>query len=717
MPNSHFQLWKTLGYEASKIELSEVLYPVHDRLLEMAFNLHVWEPCRIESALILYQSLRDYEASLLCPEGTCKRQMDSVLLHLRFSEDLRSNEDGGGSFLIPDPTNGQISTLQGSLVFPRSTGDVCRHQKTRSRSGLDKATIFTLLDAGFRSSIYSRPGSIAARVRVLAQQDSIRLSDIAPAIFVATYIQRLEEKTKLIPGISRWLAAFMESSNSVGRTQVVTDFFRFNSEIGTRINAKALPLQRDLWTTATNATRDLATARRLPPLWSSRNVNSEKTSLDPFATTDMRAVSDGEAATCETPDPWCSHASDDEEPDDNLFDLDLQFELQPSIWRRHISTVTLEGISDSLDTTAVDLHDVEIPGGGQGAEALNGLPAACEIVARRKDENSKSSNGLLRLSDLSMLAGPDLPIEEACLISQGSAIGGPAWLTQNVIRMHPLRQQQDERDVDHPRFPSRKESSLYQRHHLGRSEGDGASGVIVGQIWDWYTNRRPTDICSSPTTTSEQDLIQDSISFHYDSEEDDFIADRAVPMSKPLKQDTVDSSLADVLGNDHLLWHMWKRRASVAPRGEEDIVDMRMMYETDPDMKLLSGRWDLDPSDVSSGSNEDPMLQETMTMRSPHRETHSQPITPNSERRSYFPSTRSSSSSSYVGRSSSDPKRRSSLIKRFTWGGRNNAAEAPRLDMSKINNRTMEVKRRKTMDDYEMMDREENEDDSNEMLF
>lgn len=40
-----------------------------------------------------------------------------------------------------------------------------------------------------------------------------------------------------------------------------------------------------------------------------------------------------------------------------------------------------------------------------------------------------------------------------------------------------------------------------------------------------------------------------------------------------------------------------------------------------------------------------------------------------------------------------------------------------RLDVTKLNDRTMEVKRRKTLDDYEVMNNESLDDDSNDMLF
>lgn len=56
-------------------------------------------------------------------------------------------------------------------------------------------------------------------------------------------------------------------------------------------------------------------------------------------------------------------------------------------------------------------------------------------------------------------------------------------------------------------------------------------------------------------------------------------------------------------------------------------------------------------------------------------------------------------------------------MKRFSWGGRHHTSDMGELDMTNLNGRPMEVKRRKTLNDYEMRDREALEDDSNEMLF
>jgi len=187
------------------------------------------------------------------------------------------------------------------------------------------------------------------------------------------------------------------------------------------------------------------------------------------------------------------------------------------------------------------------------------------------------------------------------------------------------------------------------------------------------------------------------------------------------------SSLTEVLGNDYLLWHMWKRRASVTPRGEEDIVEMRTMYETDPDMKLFDGRsWDLDPSDMNTASNADHTLEASLGQGSDRPITLSRERDPvpqhtsdsSDKRPSYLPLSHTTSSSSISSSSSSslwssEPPsptaklhRPESRPKRFSWGGRQHADLGSNFDLNNPGSRRVEVKKRKTLDDYEMRERE-----------
>lgn len=48
-------------------------------------------------------------------------------------------------------------------------------------------------------------------------------------------------------------------------------------------------------------------------------------------------------------------------------------------------------------------------------------------------------------------------------------------------------------------------------------------------------------------------------------------------------------SLCDLLGNDHLIWQMWRRRSSTTP-SEELMLQLHTMFASDPDMRLLSSQ-------------------------------------------------------------------------------------------------------------------------------
>ncbi|OAP61361.1 hypothetical protein AYL99_03564 [Fonsecaea erecta] len=462
-----------------------------------------------------------------------------------------------------------------------------------------------------------------------------------------------------------------------------------------------------------NGLRCYESARRLRPLRFPNNKPPDPI-LDLFHDVNT-GVDDRKASELDS-DP----DSDDQAINQNVdSDIWVKLDGQANICGSYADPVTTQGINGGHSGATLPLHDVELTGGGHRLDEPYDCPIETTTGARWPlNENRKYSNSGSWRSDESMLLGCEEPMSERRIIRHPGAIGGPSWLTQNVIRMHPLRQQRHGiQQVDQQNSPWERDS-LYERTGLGWwSDTSDASELLLEDCRDHYTKAQLADFCSSPLSSSEDCRVRDCLDLPYDSSQGDLFAGRTIPMSTSQSEAQSNGSLAEVLGNDHLLWHMWKRRASVAPRGEEDITEMKTLYATDPDMKLFSSRWDLDPSDISSGSNEDPMLQDPMESRpSPRDKAHS-PMTPTSERRSYFTPTRSSSSSTYVGRSSADPKRRSSLIKRFTWGGRHNTAEATSLDVGKLEQRTMEVKRRKTMDDYDMMDREASNDDSSDMLF
>ncbi|EXJ66201.1 uncharacterized protein A1O5_10817 [Cladophialophora psammophila CBS 110553] len=590
-------------------------------------------------------------------------------------------------------------------------------QANEQRPRLDEDVLFALFDAGVRGSICSKPIRLYAGVKCLTDQNALRLCDLAPATFTPNYIQRFEEQAKFIPTVSRFLETLLGVSESSAPPQQLQGSVNSGSGSRDRERETAEDLQKDLCFTIMNGVRCHESARSLRPL-RRPNDKSPDSILDLLHHPNIPGLSETEARDGfelgSKPD-----FDDEAMNQDDGCNFCLKFDGQTNTSGCYVYTVTAEDTDGDRGGATKELHDVELEGGGYRLDKTYDCPIEPNRPARLPpNENRKYSDSMSGISDVSMLLACEGPMNEGRIIRRSSAIGSPAWLTQNVIRMHPLRQQRHENHrVDQENSPW-KTDSLYERPDLGWwSDTNDASEVPLEDCRDHYTKTQLADFSSSPPSFSDEGWVRDYLDLQCNSGEQGLVGGRTTPMSTSQSEEQSNSSLAEVLGNDHLLWHMWKRRASVAPRGEEDITDMKTLYATDPDMKLFSSRWDLDPSDISSGSNDDPMLQDLRDSRSSPRDKAHSPMTPNSERRSYFTPTRSSSSSTYVGRSSADPKRRSSLIKRFTWGGRHNGSEAPALDVSKLEQRTMEVKRRKTMDDYEMMDREASNDDSSDMLF
>lgn len=581
---------------------------------------------------------------------------------------------------------------------------------------LEEGIFSALLDASLRSTICSKPIRLALGVRCLSDQFAHRLCDLSPATFVPWYVQRLQEQVQYIPGISKVLSNFISAAQSP-ESALLTGSSRPEPHKYHEHGGAPDSIQQSFWNTVQIGLRAQHSAHRLQPLRRSQTIRAPDPALEPLDGFHSPWV--GEPETQEN-NCWGGKSakvmSSDASSDEDLFDFPTKSDDKVNICSSTSSMVTTKGINFPCLLAGGCSNDVEAKSGGQRWEEFyDCLFQANVTVGAPQHENSKYSVSLSQMSDVSMLLPCEGPMKIDHTIEEPQSIGGSSWLTQNVIRMHPLRQQPDEADQQNL---VRQEPGLYERHDLGWWS-DTSDVREEGPEVARHHHTKPTynNLCSSSFSSSEEEKVHECLETEYNSREGYPFYGRNTPMSPARTQEETNGSLAEVLGNDHLLWHMWKRRASVAPRGEEDFTDLKTLYETDPDMKLFSSRWDLDPNDISAGSSEDPILQDSMHPQSP-RDKSTSPMTPNSERRSYFPPTRSSSTTSgYVGRSSADPKRKSSLIKRFTWGGRNNASQAQSLDMSKLEKRTMEVKRRKTLNDYEAEDREASNEDDSDMLF
>ncbi|KAK5231786.1 hypothetical protein LTR47_007189 [Exophiala xenobiotica] len=718
-----------LGYDVSHVQLDGEQVTASERTIDMDFSL---------------KSISDDGPSALCPEGISSVYVQLVRLHLRFvtgddtnagpniinqaigiRDDHRLSkvplstflDTAGGFPLLSELEAGhqrrliqQSESQNGMHELATSLGEVRLKQKPPKMLLLEEEVFLALLDIGVRSSIASRPTKTPPGVQSFTEPELISLSDICPASFAQQYAQRFDEQSRYIPAVSRWLAPFSLRSTRNG-----------NGSTGPH-------LEKNLWRTVANGVRDPQRARRLQPLWSwSSKKGNDSTKRPKYkdiaclaATLEDRRMSND----CGDP----SQAEDviyGDIDNEDLFNFDADFNQQAKYCTSITRKATSGGANGCQSATVSDLGDVNV--GFEGHEPVdirNSSFGASDSAGPHHQDDSHAASPS-QISDVSMLLPLNGPMERSRITEDSDVIGGSSWLTQNVIRMHPLRQhgRQDylveELDHDH----GGKGLGPYEKDHARWSEHE-LDVLSLGKeelLPRPYTFCQPAHTKSYSNNLCETDLLQVYHDLRHSQSENILSGHWPVPMSEDLKQSPSNTSLADVLGNDHLLWHMWKRRASVAPRGEEDVLDMKMMYQTDPDMKLFGQGWDLDPSDMSSGSNGDRMLHDTVVNHLAPREKHDTPMTPPSERRSYFSAHRSSSasSSSYVGRSNSDPKpqRRPSIMKRLSWGGRPHTSDMSGLDMTKLNGRTMEVKRRKTMDDYEMRDREALEDDSNEMLF
>ncbi|KAK4945612.1 hypothetical protein LTR10_015231 [Elasticomyces elasticus] len=569
-------------------------------------------------------------------------------------------------------------------------------QTPPSSSSLGEETLMALLDIGIRSSIVSRPTRVAAGVKCLNDTTVTRLSNICPSSFTQRYTQRFREQSSLLPTISKWLGTFSARSAPISPDRERN-----------HVQGRSLAFENDLWMTVVNGVRDPEGARRLHPLWSSKKSNISRRVPETVKTTLVEDILMKEG--CFT----------DKAPDADLFGLALDVNTQADYCARHMPTVTSQCINDF--GSARLSKDSDVDNNGQRSVDITALSQEPDNSAGSPPQLPGCAGRLSQTSDVSMIMAMDEPIEGGCSIEPADIIGGRTWLTQNVIRMHPLRQHEPEPNLGDQVDDRRKKHDFPLDLEAGWS-GGALNGLLLEEESDnagFCTNGSPSRSDTSLLDLREPHLLQTSRGIAQNPGREDFLEDWPAFMSSNLHESPSNTSLADVLGTDHLLWHMWKRRASVAPRGEEDMLEMKIMYERDPDMKLFGSGWELDPSDISSSSNEDPMLQPLADNRSLPRERLTTPTSPTSDRRSYVIPTRSSSSSSYVGQSDSSPKpqRRGSIMKRFSWGGRQHSSDIAKLDVTNLGGRTMEVKKRKTLDDYEMMDRETLNDDSNDMLF
>ena len=621
------------------------------------------------------------------------------------------------------------------------------HESRSNYMILGEDTLVGLIDACFRGCIATKPTRFDRGIYIQGNWCGPSLCDIAPNVFNPGYAQKFEARVYLISVIAHFLSRShlrrrSATGNGVLAPSSVSTHQAMISSVISRGNINSVSydmIRRHLWLTLANSLRECTAARKLRPLWSlpAKDDNRSEWEFCDLAKGVEREFCDL-ALNYGISSQQTGVANGISTGQDMDIDMDISAiapgtEAQGCTRLGTMSDCTLRQYSNSLDLMASVFHDSD----GNGI-VQEGASVACPrtgISPLGPRETRPRGEAYRKDRDVSRLIMPDHDrnddIGERSANTMLDLIGGTAWLTHGATRLRPLihlnhGMQACQETVAEDGYEG-SGAPINMPHALNAAVGDQCY-VDVPNHLEAEPRSQPScssfqrltdpdiDVASGITDSSVISAIQDTI-YHDDSAEDDYTLGELHTMATSQQERERESraSLADLLGNEHLLWKMFQRRGSVAPQGEEDMDDMKRLYESDPDMKLFGPGWNLSPSDVSSSSNEDPMLQDIGPRQTPN--APSKPPTPSTERRSYVGNVRPTSSSS-MGKQNTDPKyqRRSSLIKRFQWGGRKPTTELGDVEENKTP-REPEIKRRRTLDDYDTMSLDDTSDESNEMLF
>lgn len=614
---------------------------------------------------------------------------------------------------------------------------------------LGEDTLVRLLDACFRGCIATRPTRLGRGIHMQGDRIGPSLCDIVPNVFNPDYAEKFAARVCLISGIAHFLSRshlreypasghVFAPSYSTRPYQAITSSVAGPSDLNTHDIYR-----RHLWLTLANSLREYTSARKLCPLWClliTDKKGSELQFCDLASTVDRGFCDLVSTVDRGFYDSVLNSGNSCQQPvvangvrsgrDWGMSAIARGTEAQgcPVAWPMsdHISRQS----STSMEIMASLFHDSDDDGGVRDRASI-AFPTT-EISPSGPGDTRSRGEARPPDADVSRLMISEYDrghhIGKRSVSGMLDLIGGAGPLTHGATRLHPLMHVNHSNQAgqaveevgregllealfnvkDAPKLAAAEKYVVVSTHH------DAEPGSRSHCSFDRLTDPE-IDVASDITDISVISAIQDTI-YYDDSADEDCILDELQAMASSQQERESRASLAELLGNEHLLWKMFQRRGSVAPQGEQDMDDMRRLYESDPDMKLFGPGWNLSPSDVSSSSNEDPMLQGIGPRHTPS--APSKPSTPTSEKRSYVGNARPTSSSS-MGKQSTDPKyqRRGSLIKRFQWGGRKSTTELGDVEEDKVQPRETEVKRRRTLDDYDTMSLDDTSDESNEMLF
>jgi hypothetical protein len=225
---------------------------------------------------------------------------------------------------------------------------------------------------------------------------------------------------------------------------------------------------------------------------------------------------------------------------------------------------------------------------------------------------------------------------------------------------------------------------------------------------DLFSSQASTDIADSKSSDTE-----DSLQYHHDcvfgsfrppTDQLAYHDPHHMPSfqdfhrAQPVRTPSYEPSLDELLGSDASLYDMWSRRSSIGLQSGA----IRRMYESDPDMKPIRSRRNSRSSSTDSTSGSQIASHQVSRPSSAYVRTPAKQES-NSPRATLVK--RSSTASST---SSAEGAKRHSLLRRLSKGSSKGNSDREMLDFdySRTQNRDVEIKKRKTLDDYDDVDDE-----------
>ena len=579
------------------------------------------------------------------------------------------------------------------------------------------------VDAIFRTFVVPKPLSKAARLRMKESPNRKCLAQISPALFVPGYTAQVGSRSILIPFISKFLCAMGRRSRRLRRLHFDEAFSRHASanddlcrdDVSPSICLSRTKIQAHLWLTLTNGLEDLQSSRRLRPLgtesdstWDEPGYSRPESLQDPVEIfLEAYPERSDDVLRCrqfadDTTNDLTQEIRDEHDLDEILFDLYDAYrqgqsagpdatQNQPNLWynvgqdEASIGLVEKEPfLLSEVGCARANDEVVPLPPSqpGRGIVELN-TDFFCDMSSDINSSNRPTSS--LETQMVSNGSFDELAVT--------SIIGGPSALTDLVIRLlpHPKR-------LNH--LTCAHSPSTASSHDLLED------GIILEALSEDFSilSVQDTDLnCENQTSSRASQEPPETLMLH----------EATMDQSRSQNRD----SLSAILGDEHLMWHMWQRRTSVAPV-PEDAIELHHMFAEDPDMKLLGSSRRMSRALVTVGIDEEMLDTDystngTNSPTSPPagpRKMYSDPFIPSPQKSVERPTSSRSARPAPPRRLS----RGSSFLKRLSLSSRSSsgAGSASDIDMQRVEDflndkrRPVEIKRRKNLEDYRDMEKD-----------